>query len=147
MPAVGDNAGMHTEPPQADPPNRKRRWFQFSLCKPIISTVLCAFRQELLEKQFAEPKLQVTETFFCGGCVMYRYVRPVSYLASAFWIAFGTMVWAAERRSERLTWIHVQAALAAPEVRTFGDFCVRVSKLPIDEKNRKRYADVWLFRF
>jgi hypothetical protein len=47
LPAVTDNAAMQTEPPKADPPKRKRRWFQFSLrslmifaswesCRPLI---------------------------------------------------------------------------------------------------------------
>lgn len=31
LPAVGDNAAMQSEPPDADPPKRKRRWLQFSL--------------------------------------------------------------------------------------------------------------------
>jgi hypothetical protein len=31
LPAVGDNAAMPSEPPQAEPPKGKRRWFQFSL--------------------------------------------------------------------------------------------------------------------
>ena len=30
LPAVVDNAVMQTEPPKADPPKRKRRWYQFS---------------------------------------------------------------------------------------------------------------------
>jgi hypothetical protein len=45
--AVADNAVMQTEPSKADPPKRKRRWFQFSLrsllifaswesCRPLI---------------------------------------------------------------------------------------------------------------
>jgi hypothetical protein len=29
-PAVGDNAAMEADPPQTDPPKRKRRWYQFS---------------------------------------------------------------------------------------------------------------------
>jgi len=36
LPAVGDNAAMQTEPPKADPPRRKRRWFQFSLRSLLI---------------------------------------------------------------------------------------------------------------
>jgi Leucine Rich repeat len=38
--AVGDNAAMEAEPPQADPPKRKRRWFQFSLRTLMILTLL-----------------------------------------------------------------------------------------------------------
>ena len=31
QPAIGDNSVMQTDPPKAEPPKRKRRWFQFSL--------------------------------------------------------------------------------------------------------------------
>jgi hypothetical protein len=33
---------METEPPKAEPPKRKRRWFQFSLRTLMIFTVICA---------------------------------------------------------------------------------------------------------
>jgi hypothetical protein len=33
---------MQTEPPKADPPKRKRRWFQFSLRSLMIFTAICA---------------------------------------------------------------------------------------------------------
>ena len=42
LPAVGDNAAMD-EPPNAEPPKRKRRWFQFSLRSLLIMvTLFCA---------------------------------------------------------------------------------------------------------
>ena len=42
LPAVGDNAAMEAEPPKAEPPKRKRRWFQFSLRTLMIFTLICA---------------------------------------------------------------------------------------------------------
>jgi hypothetical protein len=33
---------MQTDPPKADPPKRKRRWFQFSLRAMMIFTGICA---------------------------------------------------------------------------------------------------------
>jgi hypothetical protein len=42
LPAVVDNAGMQAEPPKADPPKRKRRWFQFSLGTLLIGVTLLA---------------------------------------------------------------------------------------------------------
>ena len=33
---------METEPPEADPPKRKRRWFQFSLRTLMIFTIIVA---------------------------------------------------------------------------------------------------------
>jgi hypothetical protein len=38
--AVEDNAAMQTEPTKADPPKRKRRWFQFSLRTLMIGVTL-----------------------------------------------------------------------------------------------------------
>ena len=47
LPAVADNAAMEAEPPRADPPKRKRRWFQFSLRTMMIvvavTAVACAY--------------------------------------------------------------------------------------------------------
>jgi hypothetical protein len=42
LPAVGDNSAMQPEPPKADPPKRKRRWFQFSLRTLMIVVALLA---------------------------------------------------------------------------------------------------------
>jgi hypothetical protein len=36
LPEVGDNAAMQTEPPNAAPPKRKRRWYQFTLRSLMI---------------------------------------------------------------------------------------------------------------
>jgi hypothetical protein len=41
-PAVGDNAAMQAEQPKADPPKRKRRWFQFSQRTLLIGVTLLA---------------------------------------------------------------------------------------------------------
>jgi hypothetical protein len=41
LPAAEDNAAMQTEPPKAEPPKRKRRWFQFSLRTLMILTLIC----------------------------------------------------------------------------------------------------------
>jgi hypothetical protein len=42
LPAVGDNAAMEAEPPQAAQPNHKRRWFQFSLRTLLIVVAVLA---------------------------------------------------------------------------------------------------------
>jgi hypothetical protein len=44
LPAVGDNAAMQAEPPQAEPPKRKRRWFQFSLRTLLIVIAIMAIQ-------------------------------------------------------------------------------------------------------
>jgi hypothetical protein len=41
-PAVGDNVAMQVESPHAEPPKRKRRWFQFSLRTLLIGVTLLA---------------------------------------------------------------------------------------------------------
>ena len=35
---------MQTEPPNAEPPKRKRRWFQFSLRTQMILKLICGVR-------------------------------------------------------------------------------------------------------
>ncbi len=40
LPAPADNAAMEAEPPNADPPKRKRRWFQFSLRTLLIGVTI-----------------------------------------------------------------------------------------------------------
>ena len=41
LPAA-DNAAMPTEPPKAEPPKRRRRWFQFSLSSLMVGVTLLA---------------------------------------------------------------------------------------------------------
>jgi hypothetical protein len=41
-PAVGDNAAMEAESLKAEPPKRKRRWFQFSLRTLLIAVTVVA---------------------------------------------------------------------------------------------------------
>jgi hypothetical protein len=41
-PVAADNAAMESEPTTADPPKRKRRWFQFSLRTLLLFTLICA---------------------------------------------------------------------------------------------------------
>jgi hypothetical protein len=42
QPAPADNAAMEAEPSKAEPPKRKRRWFQFSLRTLMIVVTLLA---------------------------------------------------------------------------------------------------------
>jgi hypothetical protein len=42
VPAVEDNAAMHIAPSKAEPPKRKRRWFQFSLWTLMIGVTVLA---------------------------------------------------------------------------------------------------------
>jgi Leucine Rich repeat len=56
LPTVEHNAAMEAEPPQADPPKRKRSWFQFSLRSLLIFTVLCAIAAGLLGKKMEQKR-------------------------------------------------------------------------------------------
>jgi hypothetical protein len=55
-PAVADNATMQTELPKADPPKRKRRWFQFSLRTLLIFTLICAVAAGWLGKSLGRKR-------------------------------------------------------------------------------------------
>ena len=76
LPAVADNAAMQSEPPQADPPNRKRRWFQFSLRTLMIGVtllaVLCGWFGMKVER--ARKRHEAVEAIRkLGGYVHYDY--------------------------------------------------------------------------
>jgi hypothetical protein len=69
--AVGDNAAM-----EAEPPKRKRRWFQFSLRSLLIFTVLCAIGSALLTPRLQQAQRQKTAVEGIleeGGVVWYDY--------------------------------------------------------------------------
>jgi hypothetical protein len=42
LPAAEDNAAMQADPPKAEPPKRKRRWFQFHVRTLMIGVTLLA---------------------------------------------------------------------------------------------------------
>jgi hypothetical protein len=67
---------MQTEPTKADPPKRKRRWFQFSLRTLMILTLVisvpCALLGRKIERKRRErAALRTIEE--CGGFVRYDY--------------------------------------------------------------------------
>jgi Leucine Rich repeat len=77
-PAVVDNAAMQTEPPKADPPKRKRRWFQFSLRTLMIFTVVVAVGSGWLGKKMEQKRKEreaVTAIVNLGGGVRYDYQK------------------------------------------------------------------------
>jgi hypothetical protein len=69
---------MQTEPPKAEPPKRKRRWFQFSLRALLIFTVICAVAAgwlgETIERKRKEREA-VAALVKLGGNVRYDYQR------------------------------------------------------------------------
>jgi hypothetical protein len=76
LPAVGDNAGMQTEPPKSDPPKRKRRWFQFSLRTLLIFTIVvavaCGWLGRRIERKRNEREA-IEAILKFGGSVEYDY--------------------------------------------------------------------------
>jgi hypothetical protein len=79
LPAVGDNAAMQTEPPKADPPRRKRRWFQFSLRTLMIVVVIVAIPCVWLGRKIEQKRRAreaVAAIIKAGGIVVYDYQKP-----------------------------------------------------------------------
>jgi hypothetical protein len=69
---------MEAEPSKAAPPNRKRRWFQFSLRSLLIFTVLCAIGSAWLGKRIERKRKEreaVEAIVKLQGQVSYDYQR------------------------------------------------------------------------
>jgi hypothetical protein len=71
---------MQTEPPNADPPKRKRRWFQFSLRTLLIGVTLlavpCAYvglQAKIVRERKAH--LQATQATHVGGWNIFVFAR------------------------------------------------------------------------
>jgi hypothetical protein len=67
---------MQTDPPKADPPKRKRRWFQFSLRSMLIFTLICAVACGWLGKRIEQKRKEREEVeaiVKLGGDVYYDY--------------------------------------------------------------------------
>jgi Leucine Rich repeat len=76
LPAVGDNAAMQTEPPKAEPPKRKRRWFQFSLRALMMFTVVCAIGSAWVARKMERKRKEreaVEAIGRLGGRTWYEY--------------------------------------------------------------------------
>jgi hypothetical protein len=58
LPAPADNAAMEAEPPKAEPPKRKRRWFQFSLRTLFVVTAVVAVQCAVCLPMLREWKLE-----------------------------------------------------------------------------------------
>jgi hypothetical protein len=72
---------MQTEPPKADPPKRKRRWFQFSLRTLLIFTTIVAlgsgwFRARIAKARKQRAAIEAIEK--SGGMVLYDYQVDLS---------------------------------------------------------------------
>jgi hypothetical protein len=68
---------MQTEPPEAEQPKRKRRWFQFSLRSLMIFTLVCAIPcawlgRKIERKRKEQGAVQAIELL--NGAAHYRYV-------------------------------------------------------------------------
>ena len=66
LPAVGDDAAMQTEPPKAEPPKRKRRWYQFSLRSLLIVVTLLAVPCAYVswQAEIAKRRMAIYQQFF-----------------------------------------------------------------------------------
>ena len=70
---------MEVEPPKAEPPKRKRRWFQFSLRSLLIVVVIvaipCAWLGWKIDQKRRECEA-VAAIIKAGGIVVYDYQKP-----------------------------------------------------------------------
>jgi hypothetical protein len=65
---------MQTDSPKADPPKRKRRWFQYSLRTLLIFTLVCAVASAWLANKMEQKRKErdaVTAIVKSGGHVYY----------------------------------------------------------------------------
>jgi hypothetical protein len=69
---------MQSEPPKADPPKRKRRWFQYSLRTLLIFTLICAIASAWLGRRIEQKRneRQAVEAIIkVFGTVTYDYQK------------------------------------------------------------------------
>ena len=98
---AADNAAMQTEPPKAEPPKRKRRWFQFSLRTLLIVVavlaVLCGYvarqadmvreRKAILKRVLADRRFFVGPAIeVCDDGSLNRSIRRLRWMMSDTWI-------------------------------------------------------------
>ncbi len=77
---------MPTESPKAEPPKRKRRWFQFSLRTLLVFTLFCALASAWLSHKVAQKRAEreAAEAFAkLGSIVTYDYERGPFQAAEA----------------------------------------------------------------
>jgi hypothetical protein len=76
--AVADNAAMQSEPSNAEPPKRKRRWLQFSLRTLMIATAVVAVACGWLGSKIEQKRRQrsaVAELIKSGSQVNFDYQK------------------------------------------------------------------------
>jgi Leucine-rich repeat (LRR) protein len=82
LPAVGDNAAMQIEPSKAEPPKRKRRWFQFSLRSLLLLVLLARVGMTWLvaiKTRAERQKAAIDAILKDGGFVTYDYEVDPSF--------------------------------------------------------------------
>jgi hypothetical protein len=76
LPAIGDNEAMQTEPPNAPPPKRKRRWLQFSLRTLLVFALICAIGSAWVAHRIEQKRKEraaVDAIIKLGGGARYSY--------------------------------------------------------------------------
>jgi internalin A len=89
LPAVGDNAAMEGNPPNAESPKRKHRWFQFSLRSLLVFTMVCAIAAGWLGKRIEQKRTErvaVEAIVRLGGRVAYDYERDSAKPRGPEWL-------------------------------------------------------------
>jgi hypothetical protein len=76
LPTPADNAAMEAEPVNSPPPNRKRRWLQFSLRSLLIFMLICAVGFAWVGRKIEQKRIEreaVEAIVKAGGEVLYDY--------------------------------------------------------------------------
>jgi hypothetical protein len=121
-PVVGDNAAVEAEPNKADPPKRKRRWFQFSLRTLLFVVVpYIAVYALVLCSILSHPKpvgtagnllydLRMAKWEF-GEAIGAGIARNIALIFTAIWILLPVLSWAIWRSASRFCrWMRGAAA-------------------------------------
>ena len=64
---------MQSEPPNAEPPKRKRRWFQYSLRTLLLLTMALGIGSRWITVRAQRQKAAVDAILNDGGAVVYDY--------------------------------------------------------------------------
>ena len=80
---------MDAEPPKADPPKRKRRWFQFSLRTLLLSTVILGAVAGWFGKRIEQRRREreaVSAVVKLGGRAVYDYEKDSTKSPGPDWV-------------------------------------------------------------
>jgi hypothetical protein len=126
---------MEAELPKADPPKRKRRWFQFRLRSLLVVVVRRrVFAQRVFRDTFARREAQTMKrSRFLHTCLAMIVTAVISFCGCG------------QGKSDDdvgPNWEQMETILSSPETRTTRDLFLALSELPIGKTYKNAYGDV-----